>query len=562
MGLIDIVTNLSDFQYYSSKGYQGGLGNFTAKKLPHGRDQKGGGSSRQPYFITPIPDGNVPNSPDFLLRNGYLNVRDSLKDSLRITKFLFGDVFSGRGNTSPIDGTLFIAKQQLLEFQSVKIPGGYKRFYNPLGTIAQAGVLSIGYHLNKQGVNPFNRGYLQGGDEAYYQNTFKDNFENGLNRLSTLYSSKISRTGGISDNASSLYGIDYDDTQNLLSYLGGPQSINTSAKTKIKIIGDGYGKPNDRTTNKQVKLDAEKIYSNFGNTSNNELLLNIKDAKIPLDPAKTKIFDPFTPPEPQRKVNNSTLLSGLNRSYNPNIDVFNIEKTYKTSYSASSDGQNLLDPLSLNTFGITLNSFLPGPDVQKNVDRVKEIRQTIEEYKKQDLVKFYFELIDNDYDINNTFLFFRAYINTLNDNFKAEWMPYKYVGRAESFYKYSGFSRDSSLSFTIYAHSREEMAPIYSKLNLLLGTTAPSYSGAGLMRGNFIKISIGDYLNDVPCIINNINIRPSFDAGWDLNRDATGSMYMETNIEYLGQLPRMIDVDMTFTPVHTFVPQNTSIYVG
>ena len=204
MGLIDIVTNLSDFYYYSSKGYQGGLGNFTAKKLPHGRDLKGGGSSNQPYFITPIPDGNVPNSPDFLLRNGFLNVRDSLKDSLRITKFLFGDVlsggdvFGGRGNSSPIDGLLFIAKQQLLEFQSVKIPGGYKRFYNPLGTIAQAGALSIGYHLNKQGVNPFNRGYLQGGDEAYYQNTFKDNFENDLNRLSTLYSSKISRTGGIS----------------------------------------------------------------------------------------------------------------------------------------------------------------------------------------------------------------------------------------------------------------------------------------------------------------------------------------------------------------------------
>jgi hypothetical protein len=547
MGLIDIVTNLSDFRYYSSKGYQGGLGNFTAKKLPHGRDQKGGGSSRQPYFITPIPDGNVPNSPDFLLRNGYLNVRDSIKDSLRITKFLFGDVFSGRGNTSPIDGTLFIAKQQLLEFQSVKIPGGYKRFYNPLGTMAQAGVLSIGYHLNKQGANPFNRGYLQGGDEAYYQNTFKDNFNKDLNRLSTLYSSKISRTGTISNDASSLYGIDYDDTQNLLSYLGGPQAINPSGKTRISIIGNGYGKPKDRTTNDQVKLDAEKIYLNFGNP------LKIEDTNIPPDPAKTKIFDPFTPPEPQRKVNNSTLLSGLNGNYNPNIKDFNIEKTYKTSYSASSDGQNALNPLSLNTLGITAAS---------NATDVTKAGEEIGGYKNQDLVKFYFELIDNDNDLNNIFLFFRAYINTLSDNFKAEWTPYKYVGRAENFYKYAGFSRDSSLSFTIYAHSRKEMAPIYAKLNFLLGTTAPSYSGTGLMRGNFIKMSIGDYLNDVPCIVNNINIRPSFDAGWDLNRNATGSIYIESNDEYLGQLPRMIDVDMTFTPVHTFVPQNKSIYVG
>jgi hypothetical protein len=545
MGLIDIVTNLSDFYYYSSKGYQGGLGNFTAKKLPHGRDQKGGGSSNQPYFITPIPDGNEPNSPDFLLRNGYLNVRDSLKDSLRITKFLFGDAFGGSGNSSPVDGLLFIAKQQLLELQNVKVPGGYKRFYNPISTIAQAGVLSIGYHLNKQGINPFNRGYLQGGEEGYYQNTYKDNFESNLNRLSTLYSSKISRIGEISSEASELYGVDYNDRQNLFSYIGGPNSVNLSLKTRISIIGDGYGKPNDRTTNEQVKIDALKIYESFGNN-----ILSPPPNAIPSPiPPPPVIFDPFTPPEPQRKINNSTLLSGLNGNYNSNIKDFNIEKTYGTSYTNSPDKQNELAPFTLAPSG--------------SKDKVvKAAEAELEQYKNQDLIKFYFELIDNDSNYNNIFLFFRAYINTLSDNFKAEWMPYKYVGRAENFYKYAGFSRDSSLSFTIYANSREEMRPIYKKLNLLLGTTAPSYSGIGLMRGNFIRMSIGDYLNDVPCIINNINIRPSFDAGWDLNRNATGSIYQSTDPNYLGQLPRMIDVDMTFTPIHSFVPQNKSTYIG
>ena len=121
---------------------------------------------------------------------------------------------------------------------------------------------------------------------------------------------------GYLPDASSLYGIDYDDNENLLSYVGGPNSVNLSLKTKIKIIGDGYGKPNDRITNAQVKLDAEKIYLNFGNSITPNPTLPFPTF------APQVLFNPFAPPEPQRKVNNSTLLSGLNRSYNPNIDVF------------------------------------------------------------------------------------------------------------------------------------------------------------------------------------------------------------------------------------------------
>jgi len=99
------------------------------------------------------------------------------------------------------------------------------------------------------------------------------------------------------------------------------------------------------------------------------------------------------------------------------------------------------------------------------------------------------------------------------------------------------------------------MLPIYEKLNYLVGTTAPDYSEAGLMRGNFIRLTIGDYMDDVPGIINNISLKPSFEAGWDINRSVDGEPLKLEEDTYIGQLPRMIEVDLSFTPIHTFAPQ-------
>ena len=74
------------------------------KSLKYGYDRPGGGSSNQPYIVTPIPDGYTSNGPDFLLRQGSL--RASITDVERLTKF-FAD-------TTSVRGLLFTAKQELL----------------------------------------------------------------------------------------------------------------------------------------------------------------------------------------------------------------------------------------------------------------------------------------------------------------------------------------------------------------------------------------------------------------------------------------------------------------
>ena len=127
MPLIDLKTNL--------------------KSLGYGNDRPDGGSSNQPYITSSIAEEREINSPDFLLRNGYLNPLDSLEDVSRLTAY-FSDI------KSP-SGLLFTAKQELLERQNPNIDDGIARIYNPLGTIAQAGVVSLGGHLNKQGINQY-----------------------------------------------------------------------------------------------------------------------------------------------------------------------------------------------------------------------------------------------------------------------------------------------------------------------------------------------------------------------------------------------------------------------
>jgi len=518
MGLIDLKTDL--------------------KSLKYGNDKRGGGSSNQPYNTVPIPEGLSSSSPDFLLRNGYLNPIDSLNDVSRLTKW-FTD-------TKSINGILFTAKQQLLERQNVKIPGGFNRIYNPAGTIAQAGILSTGYHLNKQGLNPFARGYFNGGRDGYFYATLAGaNVDGGVNggenRLTLLYTSKIigQSLGTFNINPFGISGP--NDQVNILSYDGGPNSVLGIGNTNIRFAGTGE---RERTNNKKVTQDALDIFKRFDPASSETIL-----PTVDIIPAKN---------------NGSTTLGSLNNAYNPRISNvgigipgnFNREETYKTgnttynnrAFEDTSNNMSSLSPDQINSLYPLKN--IVSDDSEEDRSRNQDILLGL----SSDLIKFYFETISNEPEESNLFLFFRAYINNISDSFKANWQSYKYVGRAENLYKYSDFSRDFSLSFTIYAHSISEMEPIYDKLKYLVGTTAPSYSKAGYMRGNLIRVTIGDYLNDVPCIITNINLKPSFEAGWDIERDSLGNIYSDDRIR-TGQLPKLIDVDLSIIPIHTFTPQ-------
>jgi len=520
------------------------------KSLRYGNDRFNGGSSGQPFITTPIPDNYIGSRPDFLLRQGALDTTPVTiggvtlpvpTDSVRITKFL-----------DSLEGQLFITKQIALERQNPAIPGGLTRIYNPLNTIAQVGSIPLGFHLNKQGETGLVLSYAQGGTEGYFNYTLNKGIEDNTSRLSLLYDTKITSTSDIEGRRGPLLR-EFDisgDSGFSLSYNGGPDSVGGIGRTRIKLAGV-VGDPRNRTNTYKLVSDPiqnpNRIYS-FTND-----LLSQQESK-----GKTK----------------STYLSGITdyrktiNENNPNSSIFpftnystfNREKTYGTSGTVYSILPiNLSNPnssVSVDALNATLPTIL------------SEAQNPNNSFFDKDLIKFFFEVInpnvvEKSNDRSSEFLFFRAYINDLGDSFKSEWQPYKYVGRAENFYKYTGFSRDISLSFTVYAHSRAEMIPIYTKLNRLVGVTAPTYGGNGYMLGNFIKLTVGDYLNNVPGIINTINLKPSFEAGWDINRDIEGGAFDSTSGNLnVGQVPRMIEVDLSFTPIHDFIPKYGNTFIN
>jgi|TARA_R110002050_G_scaffold33978_4_gene86089 hypothetical protein len=168
-----------------------------------------------------------------------------------------------------------------------------------------------------------------------------------------------------------------------------------------------------------------------------------------------------------------------------------------------------------------------------------------------DSCQFNIAVINNkDQGATNTYLHFRAFLDSFSDSYGADWKDVQYVGRAEKLYNYAGFKRDISMDFTVYAQSKAELIPMYKKLNYLASTLAPDYSPAGYMRGNMVKMTVGGYLYDQPGIIRSLNYTVPMESTWEIAINTDGGK--DPSVK---QLPHMIKVTgLQFTPIHKFVP--------
>ena len=230
MGLIDLKTDL--------------------KSLRYGKDTIGGGYSGQPYIQTPIPESfnDLGANEDFILRGGINAVRDSATDIRRLTK-MFGDL------KSP-NGLLFIAKQNVLSNAAVRTQTSgvvNEGIYTPLNTLAEAGVVAFGGHLNKQGLNPFEETGAYANSEILYSVKVKPTQLIEENRLARLY-----QLISINDSGE-LNGFTLNNG-NVLTYNGGPNSILGVGKTNIRFASQRTGNNNAlKTSNPNYFIGSDGI---------------------------------------------------------------------------------------------------------------------------------------------------------------------------------------------------------------------------------------------------------------------------------------------------------------
>jgi hypothetical protein len=230
MGLIDLKTDL--------------------KSLRYGKDTIGGGYSGQPYIQTPIPESfnDLGANEDFILRGGINAVRDSATDIKRLTKMFF--------DLKSPNGLLFIAKQNVLSNAAVRTQTSTdvnEGIYTPLNTLAEAGVVAFGGHLNKQGINPFEETGAYANSEILYSVKVKPTQLVAENRLARLYQLISANDSG------ELNGFTLNNG-NVLTYNGGPNSILGVGKTNIRFASQRTGNNNAlKTSNPNYFIGSDGI---------------------------------------------------------------------------------------------------------------------------------------------------------------------------------------------------------------------------------------------------------------------------------------------------------------
>jgi len=169
-----------------------------------------------------------------------------------------------------------------------------------------------------------------------------------------------------------------------------------------------------------------------------------------------------------------------------------------------------------------------------------------------DLIKFNIGVVNLDNPDETTWIHLKAYIKSFSDSYNASWQGFKYMGRGNEFYQYNGYRRGIRMGFEAVVHSKYEQAFVYDKLNFLASTLAPNYSAGGYMRGNIIKLTVGDYLNGVHGIIQSLNYSIPDDTPWDIARKSDGSKDKDAL-----ELPMRIVIDnFEFIPIHDFVDRS------
>ena len=398
---------------------------------------------------------------------------------------------------------------------------------------------------NTTGINPY--GNPDGGFKSVSfnkVNNSKSNLDLG-NSLGASYEyftySEISGLE-IPDPDAELLGINPENGSQLKRF--GPQDDNKTLST----LEDSNALITSAKNIPPTKVAASKTYFNdnspsgsiseitYGAGSDNILVLS-SSVQSAEERSKVKVAEAKT------YFNDNSLSGSISDvTYGTVADnkVVTLKSAYIKGTNASLKQKGLADP-KYKTTSYEAGNDISGDKFNKAIS--KKLNTSTENIKPDNdqLFKFYLNFIDPDNPGGNNYLYWQAYIDNFSDQIGADYDSFNYVGRGYPLYKYKGFTRKIGLDFTIVAGSSDEIVPIYQKLNTLIQRLAPNYGSEGYLRGSFVKLTFGDYLNSTPGYLEGFSLSPIFDAGFDIGiGDNTSGK----------QLPKAIKVSgFGFTPI-------------
>ena len=525
------------------------LNNAWSNLAPYYNSVNSNGSFSSPNNVTYTQKPEQPrlkftSFDDGLIRGGVVNAGlASLRDTARVGNFL----------KSP-KGLVWIAKQVGLQLSNPKLeqPEDFRTLSNNntqlynlgLNTLAQVPLNAFGGHIIRHGILPVGGvGFLEGDSLT---NIKGYNYEKITTDNNILQGEKSGFYQGYSDGDYygknpnrlvqylSITNNNYDGVANLSEYNGGSSSVYGIGKTRINTT-------NVRTTVGRGIFTSgfEKKLNGFSPLPNERIILA---SQANLDSVLTV------------QLENSPLAEN-NNTADLNIEA-RIGTSAKRKSSYNVDSINVINITNSTVFYDTLAGAKvknTDPKIYENKAIDENLKDKIDGYFGRDIIKFRIEFLNNDLATTQTdVLTFRAYLNDFNDGMNAKWDSYRYMGRGEEFYVYNGFTRDIGVDFTIYAHSPEEMRPIYQKLNYLMSTFAPDYNDFNKMRGNIGYLTVGDYLYRQPGIFTDIKLSGMLDSNWEIAL-AEPEENEKDKLQY--EVPKHIKVNLSFKPIHNFLPR-------
>ena len=604
------------------------------KDLKFDKDTRGGGSSGQPYLKGGLPENSpagealadiVRFSKDYPLRGGASSLIFSTQDTIRVSRFL---------NDFP-NGALFTSKQVGLERSNPLMETGDRgtrftldgstanintqRYNLNANLLAQVASQGTGIHIPRAG---FNTNDLRD-PKNKYEYIVKERNEEGLNRLEALYNTKIQ--GNTLDPSVSSFlkertGISDLNTE-ILNYPGGPGSSYGLGTTLIPRVTDttisyrnyisnpkgftkeGYN-PTFNILSKENPYNTSLIAKKWNIPTGFLGLEDIRDDfngedKTTYQQSSPDFIRPEAIPAGIPTINqfgNTMAYSKLIASKGEDLTVSTLQdfRQFTNSYISSSyenSEVNITTRVGIGSPGSrtreqrkSINQInTNGQDKINLIPLYSSTGDPIQDNNVRDLIKFCIEVMDNDTLGSTVPLHFRAFITNFSDNIGATWNGQKYMGRGEDFYTYQGFTREVSFNLKVAAQSKQEMMPLYQKLNYLASSLHPDYNSNGFMRGNLHKLTVGEWFYRTPGILKSMNITVNDNYPWEIkytepetsrfNKSAFSTNVDPKNYKNgttnggtepfqnsnsdadMMELPQILDISFTFTPILNNLPR-------
>ena len=365
--------------------------------------------------------------------------------------------------------------------------------------------------------------------------------------------------GGISDTVGNIASAVAGGTSVLAG--GIKEGVSALAKTASKL------NPIDELTLPKIQLQNPFVNPTIGGTAGGKGMLRENN------PRSDKMVRPFTrrlaPPKFMTEGGDVTgtlavAASGGTKTWDRFYEEGGASTPYKDLGKLGSEyAKHMTDFYPNRSMGegaggdmVTLSPLLTQKELDADSGEKDKVEELISE--KHGYPVYFKDLRDN------TYIFFRGYIDGLQDNHKADWSPETYIGRSEPVFTYKGGTRSISFNLSMYAQTALELDAIYTKLRRLVSLCWPEYKNDTSfgqkfrMKPPLVTLRIGDLFgnqsiksktgSDLMGFLESVNVSWDDKSPWEFR--------------YGQRVPKYVKTNLSFQPIHDRPPDHMTQFYG